>query len=161
MSPTTPVAEEVPNAWRLTQRLDAGANTSIAVVLERPREETLRLLDLNPGQLAAFASTTELSQAVRNAFTEIARLRRDVDDKRREYERIVAERRTIVDDQARVRANMGSVPNNSQLFRQYMERLTAQEQQLDTIARNLEAADTAVKSATTALASFIERLDLR
>jgi hypothetical protein len=55
---------------------------------------------------------------------------------------------------------MGAVPNNSQLFQQYMARLTAQEQQLDQIARNLEAADTAVKSASTALAAYIGNLDL-
>lgn len=160
-APTEPAPDEIPNGWRFTRRLNAGENASIAVVLERPREETLRLLDLNPGQLAAFASSTELSQAVRNAFTEIARLRRDVDDKRREYERITAERRSIVEDQDRVRRNMGAVPNNSQLFRQYMERLTNQEQQLDQLARALEVADTNVKSASAALAAYIERLDLR
>jgi hypothetical protein len=42
-----------------------------------------------------------------------------------------------------------------------MERLTAQEQQLDQLARALEAADAGVKSASTALAAYIERLDLR
>jgi hypothetical protein len=161
VTPTDPAPDEIPNAWRLTRRLAAGENATLAVVLERPREETLRLLDLNPGQLAAFASSTELSQAVRNAFTEIARLRREVDDKRREFDRITAERRGIVEDQDRVRRNMGAVPNNSQLFRQYMERLTAQEQQLDQLARALEVADTGVKSAASALSAYIERLDLR
>jgi hypothetical protein len=42
-----------------------------------------------------------------------------------------------------------------------MARLTAQEQQLDQIARNLNAADTAVKSASNALAAYIERLNLQ
>src|SRR5262249_36761104 len=107
VTPTEPAPDEIPNAWRLTRRLNAGEPPSRGVVPDRPREEPVRPLDLHPGQLAAFASTTELSQAVRPAFTEIARLRRDVDDRRREYDRITAERRGIVEDQDRVRRNMG------------------------------------------------------
>src|SRR4030095_8214400 len=36
---TTPQPDEIPNGWRLTQRFNAGETASIAVVLERPREE--------------------------------------------------------------------------------------------------------------------------
>ncbi len=161
VSPATPAPEETPNAWRFVRRIAAGETATLAVVLERPREETLRLLDLNPQQLAVFASASELSPAVRAAFTEVARLKRVVDDARREYDRLQAERRGIVDDQGRLRQNMQAVPRESQLFRQYMERLTGQEQQLDQLARSIEAADAQVKSAATALGSYIERLDLR
>ncbi|MBL8837801.1 MAG: DUF4139 domain-containing protein, partial [Alphaproteobacteria bacterium] len=84
VSPATPAPEETATEWRFVRRVAAGETATLAVVLERPREETLRLLDLNPQQLAVFASANELSPAVRAAFTEIARLKRAVDDARRE-----------------------------------------------------------------------------
>jgi len=82
-----------------------------------PAEETLRPARSQPAA-RRLASTTGCRRRCATAYHEIARMRRETSPTRcREYARIVGERSTIVDDQARVRSNMGAVPNNSQLFR--------------------------------------------
>lgn len=151
-------AEETPTAWRFTRRLAAGESATVTVVLERPREETLRLLDLQRPQLEAFARSTELSQAVRDAFVELGRLRATVDEKRADLEKLRAERQQIDQDQARIRQNMGTVPRESQLFRQYMERMTAQETRLDQLRVAQDAAERALQEATNTLSAAIQRL---
>jgi flagellar biosynthesis chaperone FliJ len=150
--------EETPTAWRFTRRLNAGENATVTVVLERPREETLRLLDLQRPQLEAFARSTELTQAVRDAFVELGRLRATVDEKRGDLEKLRAERTQIEQDQARIRQNMGTVPRESQLFRQYMERMTTQETRLDQLRVAQDAAERALQEATNTLTAAIQRL---
>ncbi len=153
-------AEIAPSGWRFAVPLKAGEEATFTVVLEQPRLESVRIAELAPDRLAAFAAVGELEPKVREAFRDLGRLRAGVDEARRALERLQAERKQLFEDQSRLRENLARVPRDSQLYRTYLDKLAQQETGLEALMRRTDAAQAAVDQAQARLADFIDELAL-
>ncbi len=71
---------------------------------------------------------------------------------------IDAERQHIVQEQARLRDNLGRVPANSDLQRRYLATLDKQETELEAIAKRRGDADKAVQAARDTLRNYVSQL---
>ena len=69
-----------------------------------------------------------------------------------------AERNQIVEEQARIRENIGKVPAGSDLQKRYLATLEKQENDLDTLSKKRADAQKAVDGAREALRSYIAQL---
>ena len=123
--------------YRIRQDLKAGGNTTIDVTLKRPRLQQLRLINLSTVQLASYAKTGELDGKLRKAFQELAELKGAIERHDRRLKQLNGNRRRIFEEQKRIRDNLGRVPSNSDLHRRYLEKLSLQEDKLESLATEI------------------------
>ncbi|HLJ18631.1 MAG TPA: hypothetical protein VKU84_00450, partial [Stellaceae bacterium] len=160
VEPAGKAVEETANAYRVAIDVKPGETQSVRFTLERPLEDTLRILDIDDEQLGAFVKDTALAPAVRIALGELARLRRVVADKKAAAERIDAVIAWNTDDQSRVRANLERVDKESALHKRYIEKLADEETRIEGLqAERAKAADD-TRAAQAAVDAYIAKLSL-
>ncbi|CAO3382003.1 hypothetical protein [Azospirillum argentinense] len=135
------------DAYRLPVAVPAGQTVTLAVALERPRIERFGISEMSPEQVRAYASSTELPAAAREALAKVAALRGTVADKERRVGDLEREQAEIGKEQERLRQNLATLPRDSDLFKRTIAKMGEQETRLDGLSRELA---TARKEADTA-----------
>ena len=156
--------EETERHYRVTQRIAAGETVEVTLRMERTRAERTILMGqgerlLDTRYLAQFFGD-KIDRQTRTALERLAELQRATTDAERRIASVTANRDTIVSDQARIRENLGAVPEDSDLGRRYLAQLSAQEDTLAALARDLQAAESARDEARRALETYIAGLTL-
>ncbi len=158
-----PAREEVAltdSHYRIERRIAKGGEDSFEVTLERPLVETVRIASLPPERMLGYARSNELSQEVRDAFARMAALQGELGRHQRRLEELEAKRKKIFEEQTRMRNNMARVPRDSDIYRRYLDKLDAQETELERLAATSEKTLALKAKAATALSHFIANLDL-
>ncbi len=135
------------DAYRLPVAVPAGQTVTLAVALERPRVERFGISEMSPEQVRAYASSTELPPAAREALGRVATLRAAVAEKERRVADLEREQAEIGKEQERLRQNLATLPRDSDLFKRTIAKMGDQETRLDGLSRELA---TARKEADTA-----------
>jgi hypothetical protein len=158
VEPPANTAKLTPNAWRIERDVPPGKTTAFDVVFERPVLTVVTLGDETGTQLLALSTQGDLPDRVRAALKPLAALRADLDRKHDALHENAQKQAAIVTDQARVRANLGAVPANSEMQRNYLAQLAAQEKLLaalradqEDLQHQVQAADAAFKDAVASL----------
>lgn len=109
----------------------------LEVVLERPVEESLALIDGSRERIASFARASELDEPTRARLLEVLAHYQTLGALDSEIEAHAAEESDIVADQQRLRDNLAQVPAGSDLARRYLTRLDDQESELEALRDRL------------------------
>ncbi len=128
------------DAYRLPVAVPAGQTVTLAVALERPRVERFGILEMSPEQVGAYASSTELPPAAREALGKVATLRTAVAEKERRVADLEREQAEIGKEQERLRQNLATLPRDSDLFKRTIAKMGDQETRLDGLSRELATA---------------------
>ena len=145
--------------YRIPFQLAPGGDTQLLeVAQEQTRQQEFRLLDGSAEQLGVYAHATEFDGKTRDALTRVLQLQKGVAEAQRTLEQVDTERKQIVDEQARIRENIGKVPAGSDLQKRYLATLDKQENELDTLAKKRVDAQKAVDAAREALRTYIAQL---
>ena len=145
--------------YRLPFQLAASDQTqTFEVVQEQTQQQELRLLDGNAEQIGVYARAKEFDAKTRDALTRVLQLQQAVAETQRTLTQVDAERKQIVDEQARIRENLGKVPANSDLQRRYLATLEKQENDLDGIAKRKVEAQKVVDAARETLRAYVAQL---
>ena len=145
--------------YRIPFQLPGGEITQVAeVAQEQTQHQELRLLDTGTDQIKVFAQATEFDAKTREALTRILQLQQVVGEAERKVTQIDAERQNIVQEQARLRDNLGRVPANSDLQRRYLAMLDKQETDLEALTRRRADAEKAVEAARDSLRTYVSQL---
>jgi hypothetical protein len=150
--------EETAGAHRLTVALKAGEAQTVMAVLEMPVLETLRVADMADDQIAEVTDTHSVATEIKNAFAELARLRRLLAQRQAEEEQIKAKIATLQTDQARIRDNLERVDRDSGLHKRYVEKLNEQETQFETLQVTADKAAESSRAAGAAIDAYIASL---
>jgi hypothetical protein len=150
--------EETAGAHRLTVVLKAGEAQTVMAVLEMPVLETLRVADMADDQIAEVTDTHSVATEIKNAFAELARLRRLLAQRQVEEEQIKAKIATLQTDQARIRDNLERVDRDSGLHKRYVEKLNEQETQFETLQVTADKAAESSRAASAAIDAYIASL---
>ena len=130
------------------------------VTLRRPRFERVSLVDMSDGQIQYYTSAARLSDSVRAAVAELSTYRAAIVDAETALRTLENERRAIVDDQARVRRNLDSVPRDSDLYQRYLQTLSEQEDRLEVLNQEVDSAQTDLLAARQALIDYARNVTL-
>lgn len=145
--------------YRLLFKLAGGEQTQVFdVVQEQTQQQVLRLVDGPVDQIKVLASAQEFDSKTRDALARIVQLQQAVTQTQQQLKQVETEHQKIVQDQARVRENLGSVPANSDLQRRYLGMLDQQENDLQNLSKKQEEAQKAVDSAHEALRAYVSKL---
>lgn len=116
-------------AHRLRASVGQGGRATVEAVEERVEEETTALVDGDPGILLSWASAID-DETAKAALGDLAAARRRMAEAEQAIADLDGERKRIVREQERIRANLAAVPAESELATRYLATLTRQEAEL-------------------------------
>ncbi len=121
--------------YRLKLALKAGETRSFKITLDRKDFEAISIGQLSPEQLTARLSSmgTEIDAKTKKALEGALALQQDVFELDQQIQLLDQERQTIFNNQNRIRGNLSSIPSGSDLAKNYLAELTAQEDRLKKI----------------------------
>ncbi len=145
--------------YRMPFQLPGSDQTqTLEVVQEQTVQQDMHLVDGSADQIRLFAQAKEFDAKTREALTKVLQLQGGMGEAQRRGRQVDAERKQIVDEQARLRGNLARVPANSDLQRCYLATLDKQENDLEALAKRKIEADKAVESARDALRTYVAQL---
>lgn len=153
-------AERTDSAHRLEVELDAAKSGKLTTVQERTDATSMALTSMNLNTLMAYVKNGKASDAVLKAFQEAGRRQGLIIEATRRIEALENERRTITEDQTRVRSNMGSIDRASDLYANYMKKLTEQETRLDQIVKSVDEGQANLAQTRSDLENFLANLNV-
>ncbi|MGA2128617.1 MAG: DUF4139 domain-containing protein [Xanthobacteraceae bacterium] len=128
--------ETTPTRFRTTVAAPKGQTTKAALVLERVDSQTVALTTLAPEDiLARIRGLQNESAALKDTIARLGAIVNDINKARAQRGQLDAESKKIADDQERIRRNLQSVGQGSDLGRRYLDSLKSQEDRLAEIAR--------------------------
>lgn len=150
------------NYLRIPVTVAAGKTEKLEVVWEEVASNRIEYLhDLSAGDYAYYASTeSKLPDAIRAAFQRMGELRVAVDEATRLGRNLDSERDRIYNEQERIRANLASVPEGSDMQRRYLQTLSQQEDRLAVIETERSARASEEALARAALRDYVMSLNL-
>jgi hypothetical protein len=146
--------------YRIRVVVPAGGKLPVEVTLDHPVLQNVVIADLGGAALGAYASSSALTPAVRDALAHLAALRQTLEEKAAAVTDLEAELTRINAEQARIRENLKAVPPEGELARRYLQLLGQDEDRIATLGAQLDAARGAVRDATRALADSIRSLKI-
>jgi hypothetical protein len=125
--------------YRLKQTVPKGKTETLKVVEENVRGEKIEILPADIGQLEYYSRSGKIPGNVRETLVKAVELKRAVTDTKT----MLRERRTTLEgidkEQTRIRSNMGAVNSSSQYYSRLLEKLNAQESEIEAIQAEIRA----------------------
>lgn len=146
--------------YRFDVPIAAGGNAPLSITSEITQGQNMQLLSYDLNTLLQYSKNGKASDKVVEAFREAAKRQAAIQDVERTIAKLDAERNELTQDQGRIRENMGRVDQSSQLYRKYMQKLTDQEERMDKLVTELDAARKALTAAQGNLAEYLRGLNV-
>ncbi len=131
--------ERTRDRHRFAVTAEPGKPAKLEVVEEHTQRETIALANLDDNRINIFLAAPQVSDAAKQALREIVTRKTALQQltlKRQELERQI----TVIEaEQKRIRENMSELPKDSDLFRRYVTKFTEQEDQIDTLRKQMTA----------------------
>jgi len=157
----SPAANEQTAAiYRFNVTLPGGRETAVTVNERQIVSERITLVSQHINSLLSYSTNQEIPANVRTALTRAVELRRAVDAAETNVRTIEAQRNSLIADQDRVRRNLEAAGNQTQQGQEYLRRLVALDNEIDTAATNLNRANADVRAARTAFENYLNGLNL-
>lgn len=152
------VSEKTANQNRFKVSVPAGKTLEFKTVFVRPVSDALALLDVNLEMLVAYARNDKISPKLRAALEDLVTRRRKVTDIQTQLQRIEREIKDIDSEQSRIRNNMDRLDRNSDLYKQYVAKLTEQEKKVNDLVEQRAKLRDAEDAAQKELRDFVDNL---
>jgi len=149
---------ETSSHYRFAVSVPAGKTETLKVIQERPRTETLRLTQLDAHRIDIFLKADTLPKAVKDALAKLPERLAALRALEQEQNQLNREQSGIIKDQSRIRNNLDSVPEDSDIYRRYLSKLSDQEDRLETIRDKVEDLAGKLKDSRKDLEDFVQKL---
>jgi predicted nucleic acid-binding Zn-ribbon protein len=133
---------------------------TLRVVQKRTDQESFALLEGNEDTIRILAQDQQLSEPIRQALNSILNRRRAIRNIEAQIRQQEARIKSITDDQARIRENMRALDRNSDLYRQYVQKLAQQEREIEQARAEIERLQEQRARAQRELSDYIAGLNL-
>lgn len=151
-------ASETASTFRFETSVAAGETRTLTVTEERVRSQSVSLQTIGDDQIGFYLSQRTIDEETSRALERIRTLRATVAERERERRGVEQDIDDIHRAQERIRANLGVLESDTDLYRRYVETLTEQEETLDALQADLRRARERESDARSALRDFIESL---
>jgi hypothetical protein len=155
--------EKAPGVYRFRLEVPPRGTASMPVEEVRTLATSYQLASLDENQISLFVKqgtiTPEMEQALAKITAqkaEVARLEEDMENRQKDIDR-------IVEDQGRLRENMKALRGTAEekaLVQRYTRQLDEQENQLDTLRKNIQATEAQRDKANDQLENMIQDLQI-
>lgn len=154
------VEEKTANLYRFRVELAADKTTELSTVEEIIVSQTFALSSMDLDQIRLYLRNPKASNALKTALQEIIKRQGEISQTQAEIGRAQAQIKSIDEDQARIRQNMQQLEKTSDLYKQYVKKLTDQEAQLERLRDEINSLNTRLQSQRSSLANYIQNLNV-
>jgi hypothetical protein len=137
VSPEKP-SEQTRDAYRFEVKVPAGKTVTFEVVEERTVVQEVVLTNSDDKTILRYVSGTSVSPALKDALAKAADLKRKLEATRQEIAQAERQLKAIVEDQARLRANMERVPRDSEAYKRYLKKFDEQETEIEKLQEQIK-----------------------
>jgi hypothetical protein len=156
--PDSPDIGTIEGKYRVPFDLKGGEAYTFEVVQEQTVQQQMALVDADVEQVRFFARAKEFDPKTRDQLARVIQLQGAVVAAEKVLGGIDADRQRIVQEQGRIRDNLGRVPTGSDLQRRYLATLDRQETELEALAKRRGEAEIAVQTAREAVSKYVASL---
>ncbi len=146
--------------YRLKQAVSKGKTDTLTVVEENVRDESVAILPASVASLELYVRTDKIPKNVRDTLGKAIGMKHALEDS----ERRLADKRNALEDiekeQERIRSNMGTVNNSSQYYSRLLEKLNAQETEIEKIQAEARVLEKKIDDQRTELEKYLANLSL-
>jgi len=125
--------EETAALWRFETKVEAGKSSEYKVTEEKMLGEQMVLTNSGDDQIRWVISLNEATPALKAKLGDALKLKGAWDVLRRELQQVRADTARIAQDQERIRKNLRETPKEAEVYATYLEKLSAQEKELDAL----------------------------
>ncbi|MBM3619370.1 MAG: DUF4139 domain-containing protein [Alphaproteobacteria bacterium] len=156
--PVNPDIGQIEGKYRVPFDLKGGEAYTFEVVQEQTVSQELRLVDAEVERVGFYARAKEFDQKTRDALSRLIQLQGAVVAAEKVLGEIDGQRQRIVQEQARIRDNLGRVPSGTDLHRRYLATLDRQETEIEALAKRRSEAEVTVQTARDAVSKYVASL---
>jgi len=138
VSPKEPT-ERTRDVYRFELVVGAGDTKTLEVVEERHVDQSVSIRNLNDRSIGFYLRAREVPEDVRAALRQVVALKSGLAKTASDLKRKETRVREIDQEQRRIRENMARLAQNSPLYARYVEKLTKQEDELETLRKEIVA----------------------
>jgi hypothetical protein len=151
-------AERSRDVYRFEWKVPAGKADRHEVAEEKTRFERRALADAADHTIRALLNSTVSSPKVKEALRRALDYRAKILAARRDLAALEQELKGLTDDQARMRANLGTLPKESQAYKRTLEKFDKQEPQIEKLQAQLKEKQEAEKGLEKGLSEYLAGL---
>ncbi|MBM3476732.1 MAG: hypothetical protein FJX75_25960 [Armatimonadetes bacterium] len=125
--------ERARSVYRFRVELAPQGKGELKVVEEQPVSEMVALTDADADQMALFVRMDKVSDAVKQALQKLIQMKAELADTQRQIAEREGRLKEITDEQERIRKNMEQLSRDSELYKRYVDKLTEQETEYESL----------------------------
>lgn len=153
-------AEKSPNEYRFEVSVPAKETKIFKVVTERVVSETVAILESDVDVLLSYARNASVSPALKTALEGVVTRRNKLEELEERRERLETQLKEISEEQTRIRSNMNSLARESELYKQYVAKLSRQETQIESLREQIAQLRESEAQAERELSSYVQSLNI-
>ncbi len=152
--------EQTPQWYRFRLEVPAGEEDSLLVQTERTHYQRIAILNCSVNTLLSYSQNGEFSDDVIAALAGVIAQRQEIDRLNGQLNQLRQEVNDLERQQARLRENLRTVGNNSDLGAEYLRRMAEQETRFDELDTAITELTEQIRLANEALAESVRNLNV-
>ncbi|MDD3928095.1 MAG: hypothetical protein PHT33_15735, partial [bacterium] len=152
--------ERTRNLYRFNLAVPAGKTGKLEVVEERMIAETVSIISMDTPAVLAYTQTGGISQAMKASLERVAGMQGRLQEMRRQRSQHEQEIKSISDEQSRLRENMRTLSQNSDLYKRYVAKLDEQETRIEKLRLRIADLQVEEDKQVKELEGYINNLNL-
>jgi hypothetical protein len=153
-------AEKTDTVYRFSLILPAGVTTTLTVKEESPLSETIALAGISFDTMLRYTTNQEIPANIKAALQRAVDLKLKADEAADAVKELQGKRALAVSEQDRVRRNLEAAGNQSPQGQEYLRRLVALDDEIDSYALKIDDAEKAAQTAKDAYTAYLTNLEL-
>jgi hypothetical protein len=153
-------AERARDVYRFELKVPAGKTASEEIIEEQDVSSAVQLNNADDQTIRFFINQPVVSEKVKQALGQAIELKSKLSATQRDIQQQERQLKVIVDDQARLRANLREVPPTSEAYKRYLKKFDEQEPQIEEFQKRIKQLQDTELQQRKALDDYLGGLDV-
>jgi hypothetical protein len=153
-------AERARDVYRFEVKVPSGKSASQEIVEEQDVQSAVQLNNIDDQTIRFFVSQPVVSEKVKQALGQAVELKSKLSATQREIAQQERQLKVIVDDQARLRANLKEMPPTAEAYKRYLKKFDEQETLIEDFQKKIKALQDTEHQQRKALDDYLAALDV-
>jgi hypothetical protein len=153
-------AERARDVYRFEVTIAAGKTASEEVIEEQDVRSAVALTNSDDQAMRFFINQPVVSEPVKKALGEAMELKGKLSATQRDLQQQERQLKVIVDDQARLRANLREMPQTAEAYKRYLKKFDEQETQIEEYQKKIKTLQDAELGQRKAYEDYLAKLDV-
>jgi hypothetical protein len=151
-------SERARDVYRFELKIPAGKTAELGIVEERDLVQTVRLTNSDDQTMQLFLTSPASTPEVKTAVQKAVELKGAWMKTAQELAKAEKQLKDIVDDQARLRANLKEMPKDAVAYKRYLDKLDKQETEIDDLQKSIKTLQDAEHRQRQTFEAYLESL---